>query len=265
MILNHKYKFIFIKTKKTASTSLEIVLSKLCGKKDIITPVSEITWTGKIRRFEKNTEEDLRNKIQTLKPQNFKGGLIFELLFLLKQFFHFYSKKIFISLFFNTENKVFKAKRRYKYDQHMEIAELKKYLSNDVFKNYLKFAVVRNPYDQIISDFYDQSYRPEHIKYKNFDEFLDKRAKYFFYKNKRKFTIDNKIMLDDVIKYESLEFDLKRIFRKLKIKDKTIIKNLKKIKAHGGLRKKGMNKKKLNIKQKKKIRTAAKFFFKNYY
>ena len=48
-----------------------------------------------------------------------------------------------------TKNKVFK-KRRFKYDQHMEISELKKYISNDIFRNYYKFAVVRNPYDQII-------------------------------------------------------------------------------------------------------------------
>ena len=41
MIVSHKYKFIFIKTKKTAGTSLEILLSKFCGDSDIITPISE--------------------------------------------------------------------------------------------------------------------------------------------------------------------------------------------------------------------------------
>ena len=39
MILSHKNKFIFIKSFKTASTSLEIALSKYCGEKDIITPI----------------------------------------------------------------------------------------------------------------------------------------------------------------------------------------------------------------------------------
>ena len=73
MILSHKNKFIFLKTKKTASTSIELLLSKVCGKNDIITPVSELTLLGNIRRFEKVTEEDLRKKINAKLPQNYKG------------------------------------------------------------------------------------------------------------------------------------------------------------------------------------------------
>jgi len=40
LIISHKHKFIFIKTKKTAGTSIEILLSKYCGDDDIITPIS---------------------------------------------------------------------------------------------------------------------------------------------------------------------------------------------------------------------------------
>ncbi|MEL6382956.1 MAG: chondroitin 4-O-sulfotransferase, partial [Cyanobacteria bacterium J06626_18] len=31
MIISHEYKFIFLKTRKTAGTSIEIALSKFCG------------------------------------------------------------------------------------------------------------------------------------------------------------------------------------------------------------------------------------------
>ena len=40
MIVSHKHKFVFIKTAKTAGTSIEIALSKFCGDDDIITPIT---------------------------------------------------------------------------------------------------------------------------------------------------------------------------------------------------------------------------------
>lgn len=40
MIISHKHKFIFIKTKKTAGTSIEIALSSICDADDIITRIS---------------------------------------------------------------------------------------------------------------------------------------------------------------------------------------------------------------------------------
>ena len=40
MIVSHKHKFIFLKTKKTAGTSIELALSPFCGDSDILAPLA---------------------------------------------------------------------------------------------------------------------------------------------------------------------------------------------------------------------------------
>lgn len=39
MIISHKHKFIFLKTRKTAGTSIEMWLQAQCGSNDIVTPI----------------------------------------------------------------------------------------------------------------------------------------------------------------------------------------------------------------------------------
>lgn len=41
MIISHEHKFIFVKTRKRAGTSIEIALSKFCGPDDVICPITE--------------------------------------------------------------------------------------------------------------------------------------------------------------------------------------------------------------------------------
>lgn len=41
MIVSHSHRFIFLKTRKTAGTSVEIALSMVCGPDDIVSPLNE--------------------------------------------------------------------------------------------------------------------------------------------------------------------------------------------------------------------------------
>jgi hypothetical protein len=40
VIVSHEHRFVFMKTRKTAGTSVEIALSRVCGDDDVITPVT---------------------------------------------------------------------------------------------------------------------------------------------------------------------------------------------------------------------------------
>ena len=61
MILSYTNNFLFIKTRKTAGTSIEIALSLKCSKKDVITPISP-------------NDEIIRKRLFGLLPRNFSSS-----------------------------------------------------------------------------------------------------------------------------------------------------------------------------------------------
>ena len=60
MIVSHEHGFVFMKTRKTAGTSVEIALSRVCGDRDVITPVSQ-------------EDEELRRTAGGRGPQHFEA------------------------------------------------------------------------------------------------------------------------------------------------------------------------------------------------
>lgn len=167
MIVSHKHKFIFIKTRKTAGTSLEIVLSSVCGDDDILTPITE-------------EDEKLRQRISRIQAQNFKIPK------------HFHSKiEWYGQAVFNTRRKFY---------NHISAQEVRHYLGKKIWDDYFVFCVERNPFEKILSSY---SYAGGDSKYGSVSQFIDQgmmRSCIDF----DKYSYGGVPIVDEVFRYENL-------------------------------------------------------------
>lgn len=118
MIISHRHRFILLKTRKTAGTSVEIALSKFCAEEDVITPVSP-------------NDERLRSSLGYRGPQNttLPVGQYSLLDWALRL----------------TVGKV------PRYYNHIGAAEVRKRVGAERWGRYFKFCFERNPYDKLHS------------------------------------------------------------------------------------------------------------------
>lgn len=166
MIISHKLRLILIKTKKVGGTSLEIALSRYCGPDDVITPVSP-------------EDEALRARLGYRPAQNY--------------------------LRHNNPNYTRWAPRNLVFKNHLSAAKIRSCIDPDVWNRYLKIAIVRNPFDALISRYYwDQSRDEADL---DFEDFIAQNPEFL--------TVNMEIappaMIDCFLKYESFNDSLARL------------------------------------------------------
>ncbi|MEP5518370.1 MAG: sulfotransferase family 2 domain-containing protein [Bauldia litoralis] len=186
MILSHKHRFIFLKTAKTGGTSTELALSPVCGPDDILAPLS--------RPEERKRKES--------PARNYALGIGKLGIRLPGEFRHHFPQV-------------------YGYYNHMPAGQVRRLAGEDAWRDYFKFTIERNPWDRQVSFYF---WRTRHSKPQpDFRTFLMSprhRGKAFRsarMKNWLTYTIDDRIAVDRVIRYEDLEDGLATVCAELGI------------------------------------------------
>lgn len=186
MILSHNYRFIFIKTNKTAGTSIEIALSRFCGERDIISP---------------NEPEDeiIRRKLGGRPPQHYLAPL---------------SDYRLIDVY----RYIARRRKRHRFYHHMPATEIRALAGEDIWNGYYKFCVERNPWDRVISFYY---WRLKKNPGQTITEFIDSGMPEVLHRNGYGlYTIDDAVAVDRVLRYENLEAALEAVRTRLGLPEK---------------------------------------------
>lgn len=172
MIISHERRFILVKSRKTASTSIERAIIPQLGGQDVWTPIS----------------------IPPVPGQNYYS--LWAVDWLTAKW----------SVFRDIAGRDSAFHRRFYFD-HMPLAKIRRTLPAAQFTAYRKFAIDRNPWDFLVS-FYFFRRRKGEVANWDFDRFLHE---YPIIQNRALYTEDDEVIADRVFRFEELPAALAEI------------------------------------------------------
>ena len=187
MILSHKHRFIFLKTRKTAGTSVELALSQLCGPDDILTPISQ-------------KDEEKRAALPGPGAQNWQKGIR------INRLERFVGKLI------------HQRARGRGFFNHVQAREVKRIAGADIWNSYFKFSVERNPWDRQVSLYYWRYRNPK--KRPTFDAFIKNAYWRKKVDNYDIYSLNGEIAADFVIQYDRLDQGFDEALNRIGITDR---------------------------------------------
>jgi hypothetical protein len=181
MIASFSKNFVFIRTRKTASTSTEIVLGSWCSDGDIVTPLGP--------------EDEIIRLEFGGRPMNFSHNSELE---------SFYRSSL-SSKDIGIINPIYRQlMNELKYHHHMGASEAAGLLPEKFWETSFKFAFDRNPYEKVVSLSYWR--KKNAIKAgAAVEDFLDEVIDGAEYRNYDLYTINGRLAVDRVFDYENLK------------------------------------------------------------
>lgn len=192
MIVSHAHRFIFLKTKKTAGSSLEFALATFCGDADIITPASPDEEATRAGRRAQNyiLPPSRRPRLGQLRAPFSRTP---------ERHIGFYS--------------------------HMPAARARAFLGEAVWSSYFKFAFERNPWDRQVSLYFWRY--PDAARRPSFEAFLTDPRWLRTTRNFDIYTIGGKPAVDFLGRYDRLSTDLRTALDRIGIRDEPALPRLK--------------------------------------
>ena len=188
MIISHKHKFIFIKTRKTAGTSLEIALGAICGPEDVITRIS--------MKDERERRKSYRG------AQNYRMSV------------GYYDRDDWKKLLLQGRFK--------RYENHDQAGKIKSFIQPEHWKSYFKFCFERNPWDKMVSHYF---WKKEAYNLDNFSDYWEKglAGEIVGFSEtinaRNQYSIDGEVVMDRIFKYEDLTGSLAAISERIGLQE----------------------------------------------